>query len=1183
MKKLLLIILFALCAVCAAFAVAACNPESKDPVFPDMGENVIFRQERDYIAFAKDMEVNSPEIIGRSGITLKDTDSGKEIRITAGHLTDGIVSYEDFELGTAGLAKTVKIKYRSAECVIKYDVKEYAVDFHLDENGGEPWRSFSAEAELSPSLELSVSADISGYNYSVDAEARENDASRAVRFNGWYNDGGELVTGVTEVPDTQSAVRNVLELHAHFLSEEEFADYDISYDNRGRRVFAGYNGEQIETLAVPEGVTYVNFYKIFSSSPQITDIKFKKLHLPSTVRFDVPFSRGVNTTGLTAVTVDKGNPDYSSYNGAVYSKNYDILYLMPASSENVAFHDGLTEFGSYSCAYWHISALVIPDGITALQHYCFAYSDLISVDGVDKVETIMSGVFFGTAMSVDHGIALYTRVSGGENPKYSLSLVLDKTITEYTVLPGTVRIAGGAFSGCENLVSVDLGEEVESIGGSAFSGCTSLKSVTLPASLKSAGSALFYNCTSLERVEGFKDITYSEGRIHVAHAVPDQTFFGCSSLSSLELPDTAEYIGASAFHGCVSLVGLVLPDSVNTIRRQAFYGCGINKIKLPSALTSIGEAAFSHSDIEEVDLNACPLLETLPERCFEYTALTSVTIPSRFSELPAFCFYYTRSLGKVNLGNIEELGERVFGYCNNLTEIVWSANLKVINARAFTNCTAIRQIIIPDSVETVGGYAFQNCTSLEKITLGKGVTSFGSYAFEGDGVNFGGVAPALYTCNNLKEIAVAAGNTEYKSVNGVLYSKSVGGKTFGEGAVLIAVPQNYKNPTLALPAEVRVITPYAVHNQKTLSTVTLNRGLENIGKAAFYNSKSLTELKIPSTVTNIGASILLNCSGITAFSIEEANPKYSTDGNLVYTGDVLVMYMGLSEDVTVRAGTVKIGDAVFMNNAVIESIEIPDSVTAVGVKAFNGCKNLKSIKIGSGLKEIAADAFASLPSLESITVSPDNTAFKAVNNILYSKDGKTLLLCAAKNGLTSLDLAEGVTNIGDWAFAYHATLKEAIVPEGVKTLGAYSFYECRAMEYFYGSQTLERIGERAFSFATSITPSDNTETRFCDVLKTVMLYGNTENIGNFAFYGQYGLESVFFKATAEETHAMIVSGGSNITYLTHGCPKGATGGYYNEVKKYIYLETEPDEFTIPIDGYGWFFINEDGTPEPWSK
>ena len=73
MKKLLLIILFALCAVCAAFAVAACNPESKDPVFPDMGENVIFRQERDYIAFAKDMEVNSPEIIGRSGITLKDT------------------------------------------------------------------------------------------------------------------------------------------------------------------------------------------------------------------------------------------------------------------------------------------------------------------------------------------------------------------------------------------------------------------------------------------------------------------------------------------------------------------------------------------------------------------------------------------------------------------------------------------------------------------------------------------------------------------------------------------------------------------------------------------------------------------------------------------------------------------------------------------------------------------------------------------------------------------------------------------------------------------------------------------------------------------------------------------------------------------------------------------------------
>lgn len=1166
-KRLLLIIFSLICMICAAVAVAACNPDAGNHNIPGLGDSVVISVRRDNLSFAKGMNVDASEILERCGLTLKDSE-GHEVAITAQYLNDGTVSYEKFDLQTVGSGK-IKVSYKSAEVEISYEVKEYAVNFVV---GGQTWKTVPAAAVLDENLDLSVTVDLSAYNYSTDAEARAHNAATAVRFNGWYNTSEELQTGVKPVD-------GVIGLHAKFLSEQEFADYDISYDNRGRRVFSGYKGSQTETLSVPEGVTYVNLTALFS-----TPLKFGKLHLPSTAKMDLPFSRGVNSTGLTAITVDEANPDYSSHNGALYSKNFSVLYFMPANCTVIGFHENLTEFGSYSCAYWHITSLVIPEGVDTLQHYCFAYSELSDVEGLDDVKHIMSGVFYGTAMSVDHGIALYVLQSGsGGTAKYSLSIVLDKTVTEYTVLPGTVSIAGGAFSGCDKLVSVDLGDEVETIGGSAFSGCTSLKSIKLPASLKTAGSALFYNCTSLETVTGLTDITFSEGRTYVAHAIPDDTFYGCSSLSEISLPDELEYIGESAFSGCLSLERLALPETVKTAGERAFYGCGFTQINLPSSLVSLGEAAFSHSALENIDLTTCPQLAELPERCFEYTAMTSVTVPDRFASIPAFCFYYMRSLQRVDLGSITELGERVFGYCNNLTEIVWSDRLEVIGSRAFTNCTAITEIVIPDTVTEVGGYAFQNCTSLTKITLGRGVTSFGTYAFESDGVTFGTVTPALYTCNNLTEISVAAGNTQFKAVEGVLYANSVGGKTFGEGAVLIAVPQNYKNSSLALPAAVKVITPYAVHNQKVLSTVALNHGLENIGKAAFYNSASLTELKIPSTVTNIGASILLNCKNVTSFTVDADNRTYSTDGNLIYTGDTLIMYMGLSEDVTVREGTVKIGDAVFMNNTVIESVVIPDSVTSIGLRAFYGCTKLKSITIGSGLTELDPTAFASLPALETVTVAEGNTRFKAENNILYSKDGKKLILCAAQNGLTSLDIAEGVTDIGNWAFAYHATLKAAELPDSVKTVGDYAFYECRAMEYFFGSQSLESIGERAFSFATSVTPSDNTETRYCDTLKTVMLYGNMQSIGDYAFYGQYGLTGVFFKMTPEETVALIAGSGTNISYLTHGCPVGATGKYYNDVKRYIYHEAPPDDFTINIDGYEWFFINEDGNPEPWKK
>lgn len=1182
-KKLLLVLLTLVCAACAAFAVAACNPDDTgEPDIPGLGDNVSIQLGRDNIEFAKGMEVDTPDIIVRCGCILVDNDSKLQVTVTEGHLESGAVYYENFDLSTAGSDKKIKIKYKSAECFITYNVTEYSVNFYLGEGRTERWKSVSAAAELSSSLELSVSVDLGAFNYSTDHAARTSDAARALRFNGWYNDSDSPVRGVKRVTAEETS-NGAVNFHAHFLTEGEFADYEISYDNRGRRVFSGYKGANVASLSVPEGVTYVSFTDLFSTTSQPAALKFEGLRLPSTVKLDLPFSRVINTTGLKSITVDEANPDFSSYNGALYSKNYKILYLMPANCPSGSFHEGLEEFGSYSCAYWHTDTLVIPEGVNVLQYYCFAYSDISKVEGIENVKTIMSGVFVGTDMSVDHGIALYTLEADGDKPKYSLSLILDKTITEYKVIEGTVGIAGGAFSGCDKLEAVDLGDELVSIGSSAFSGCSSLKSITLPKTLKTAGSALFYNCSSLESVYVNSDIGYYDGEDFVGEAIPDDTFYGCSSLNSISLTEGLKYIGNDAFNGCSSLTELAIPNSVQVIGSRAFYNCGITELRLPSSLVLLGKAAFSHCKMEEVDLSVCPSLEALPENCFEYTSLVSVTIPARFSELPAFCFYYTRSLQSVTLGNVTKLGERVFGYCNQLTEIVWSGKLEEIGSRAFTNCTALTRLVIPDSVTKIDGYAFQNCTSLEALTLGRGVKSFGSYAFEADGKTFGTVQPALYTCNNLTEINVAAGNTEFTSVDGVLYASSVGGRSFGAASVLIAVPQRYKNTTLALPSSVRVITPYAVHNQSVLKTVTLNNGLENIGKAAFYNSSSLTSLKIPATVTNIGASIILNCANVSSFTIDEANAVYSSDGNLIYTGDVLIMYMGLSKDVRVREGTVKINDAVFMNNTVIESVVIPDSVTSIGLKAFNGCSKLKSITIGSGLKELASDAFAALPSLERITVAGGNTHYRAENNIMYSKDGKTLLLCAAKNGLTTLDIASGVTEIGDWAFSYHDTLRFAVIPEGVVSIGAYAFYECRAMEYFYGSQTLQSLGERVLSFATSVNPSDKTETRHCDVLKTVMLYGSVKTIGNYAFYGQYGIESAYFKATVEETYAMLASGGTNITYLTHGCPAGNTGTFYNNITSYLYLETPPDDFTINVDGYEWFFISVDGHPEPWKK
>lgn len=1175
-KKILTVILTVLAALSCACALAACGSYRGQHEIPGIHANAVFDIKTDRLSFARGMQIDPIDVIVNCGCTLVDSE-GNEVEVTRRHLTDGTVKYEKFDLETAGSEKRIAITYKKAVGYIFYDVNDYTVNFYLDEGKQTLWKSAPASAALTDTLDLSVWVGLDDYNYSTDTAARAENEERAMRFDGWYDDEGNPVTGVRPLSRTQGGGASV-DLHARFLSQEERSALRLSYDRSGRRIFSGYTGERTETVRIPEGVTFVDLHSIFSSTPQPTAINFAKLHVPSTARFEFPLSRRVNTTGLEAVTVDGGNAAYASYKGAVYSKDYKTLYFMPASSLMNDFHDELEEFATYSCAYWQINTLVIPDSVTTLQNYCFAYSLLSDVSGFENVKSIMSGVFVGTQLSIDDGVALYNEESEG---RYTLSMIVDKSISSYALKEGTVNIAGDAFARCENLVSVQLGDKLESIGASAFSGCVSLRSITLPSTLVSFGSAVFYGCKSLERVEGFENVNWQDGRsVQEMRTVPEMFFYGCESLSQIELPSDLRAIGAGAFQHCRALTALELPETLKEIGASAFHSSGLQSVRLPAAIESLGSAAFYGSQLTSIDLSHCTLLTQLSDRCFQECNLTSVVIPEHIDVIPEYCFYYIESLESVSLGNATEVGERAFSRCSALKNIAWSDRLVSIGERAFSYCYALEEITLPDSVETVYGYAFQRCDALKKITLGKGVEVFGVYSYLSDGVSFNDAKLALYQCNNLEEIAVSEENAVYRAVEGVLYGKSVCGEEYSEGAVLYSVPSARVQTELTLPASVKIVLPYAFQYQKSVTALTLNEGLENIGKGAFYSSTSLTELHLPSTVRQIGAGILLS-SKIRSFSIDEHNPVFSSDGNLIYSGDKLMIYVGISPDVVIRAGTVEIESGVFMNNAQITSLVIPDSVTTIGAKAFTNCTKLTSITIGSGLQNLDPTAFAELPALQTITVSENNPYLKAKDNVLYSKDGKKVLLCAARNQITDLSFLSGVTHIGDYAFAHHATLAGIRLPEGVKTVGNYAFYECRQAAYFIACESLESIGERAFSFAKSIDTASSTETRYCDTLKFVLFYGNLKSIGAYAFYGQYGIEASYFHMSHTDVAALIENSGTNREYFLYGCPAGATGTYYNNIKRYLYRATEPDNLTVNYDGYGWFRLDENNLPQPW--
>ena len=76
-------------------------------------------------------------------------------------------------------------------------------------------------------------------------------------------------------------------------------------------------------------------------------------------------------------------------------------------------------------------------------------------------------------------------------------------------------------------------------------------------------------------------------------SIGDWAFLGCSSLTSITIPNSVTSIGDRAFDDCGSLTSITIPNSVTSIGWAAFRGCSsLTSISIGSGVTSIGGEAF---------------------------------------------------------------------------------------------------------------------------------------------------------------------------------------------------------------------------------------------------------------------------------------------------------------------------------------------------------------------------------------------------------------------------------------------------------------------------------------------------------------------------------------------------------------------------------------------------------------
>ena len=319
-----------------------------------------------------------------------------------------------------------------------------------------------------------------------------------------------------------------------------------------------------------------------------------------------------------------------------------------------------------------------------------------------------------------------------------------------------------------------------------------------------------------------------------------------------------------------------------------------------------------------------------------------------------------------------------------------------------------------------------------------------------------------------------------------------------------------------------------------------------------------------------------------------SNPVEYKSGSYRYIeapdGVIITEYIGEETDVTIPdtirgMPVVGIGSSAFSHHETIKSVTIPDSVVSIDSSVFSHCKALESVTLGSGIREIDFSVFSYcnlvkyneyengfyLGNEENPYLAFVSVKYKGAPTMTIHPD--TVIICgsAFENcfALSELIIPDGVKSIGAYALHY-AKLKTLYIPKSVESIGFHIFWECNTIQNIIVSDEnphfksvdgslFSRDGSRLIKYALGQTAStyqvpDGTVTietgafENAQHLIEVTLPDSLETIGNNAFQDCKNMSSVTLGNSLKTIESGAFASCSSLTEIVIPDSVEALGG-----------------------------------------